>query len=71
MKPVNKIIHLKPSILLLLILLYLVKWWLPFVILILFTYEHIQGKYSLPDLIKKYITDIKDSIKGIFDYLKI
>ena len=71
MKPASKIIHLILRVLLLLIFLYAVVWWLIPLVVLAFIYEYVQGKYSLPDLTKKYITDAENSIKDIFNYLKI
>ena len=68
---VSKLINFSLRILVVLVLLYAVIWWLPFVALLAFIYEYIQGKKSLPDLIKKYIALTKDSIKDVFNYLKI
>lgn len=71
MKPASKIIHLILRVLLLFIFLYAVVWWLIPLVVLAFIYEYVQGKYSLSDLTKKYITDAENSIKDIFNYLKI
>ena len=71
MRFVSQFINFSLRILVVLVLLYAVIWWLPLVALLAFIYEYIQGKESFPDLIKKYISFAKDSIKDIFNYLKI